>query len=67
MFAATNNLFQNALWMLLQAARRADKWKARCGELRRALADSRQAAALCGSLKVPMLGGVAIMVSAERT
>lgn len=34
------------------AARRADKWKARCGELRRALADSRSAAAVAASLKV---------------
>lgn len=34
------------------AARRADKWKARCGELRRALADSRAAAAVAASLKV---------------
>lgn len=34
------------------ATGRAEKWKARCSELRRALAASREAAALCSSLKV---------------
>ena len=38
--------------MLAAAVQRASKWKARCKELRRALAASREAAALCSSLQV---------------
>lgn len=37
---------------LAAAVQRASKWKARCKELRRALAASREAAALCSSLQV---------------
>jgi hypothetical protein len=37
---------------LAAASQRASKWKARCKELRRALAASREAAALCPSLQV---------------
>lgn len=42
------------------ATRRADKWKARCSELRRALAASREAAALCSSLKAPQIDALCI-------
>lgn len=38
--------------MLAAAVQRGAKWKARCKELRRALAASREAAALCSSLQV---------------